>query len=192
MISKKIMIIGVALLMFSSVFGLIMYIPAPTLMNINNNGNSVSPDIAPGAASTAYLNDTVSYYHDVALPNTATSMVQMPVAENSSWTDIQSNCPSSPWFFCSSSSTEPSSVTSIFLDVYQSSTCSNLLPSEFFYNPANGQSTIQLKTIAFAEQLLTNGLYMVGNIIYVNLTIWFDNIILVNNSVCIGWSDSNP
>ena len=71
---KKIITVLTALLMFSSVFGLISAIPVA----------SASPP-ASSASNTSYLNSSVSYWQNVAISNSTTTSVNIPIHENSSF-----------------------------------------------------------------------------------------------------------
>ena len=83
--NKKIITALTALLMFSSVFGLISAIPVA----------SASPP-ASSASNTSYLNTSVTYWHAVDLANSSTTTVTLPNNVNSSAT---------PFFYSAGSST---------------------------------------------------------------------------------------
>ncbi|MHB8554027.1 MAG: DUF2341 domain-containing protein, partial [Thermoplasmataceae archaeon] len=160
MISKKIMIIGVALLMFSGVFGLIMYIPAPTLMSIDNNGSNVSPDLV-SVAETASTSTSINYYTSVLQPSGPTQTVTLPVAENSSYTPIKINN-GDAWTLHNTNH----AVASI---VYDAS-----IPSYYYLN--TGGLTLGLQDIAFSSgQIPASGYlycYDIGQL-WVNLSTGF-------------------
>ena len=120
---KKIITVLTALLMFSSVFGLISAIPVA----------SASPPPS-SVSNTSYLNSSVSYWQNVAISNSGTTNVNIPIQENSSF---------SQYSFGSGSSWTLSSNDQA---AYWTQTFSGAPNYVYLTN----QNTLELDSIAFA------------------------------------------
>lgn len=143
---KKIITFLIALLMFSSVFGLISMIPVA----------SATPP-ASSISNTSYLNTSVSYWHNVAISNSGSTSLKIPVDENSSFSTYSFGS-GSEWSLASNN--EYATWTQTFSGA----------PNYVFITNAN---TIELDSVAFELGLLD----VAGRVsqelgtIYANLTL---------------------
>jgi hypothetical protein len=144
---KKIITVLTALLMFSSVFGLISAIPVA----------SASPPPS-SVSNTSYLNSSVSYWQNVAISNSGTTNVNIPIQENSSF---------SQYSFGSGSSWTLSSNDQA---AYWTQTFSGA-PNYVYLNSVQSQNTLELDSIAFALGDYVSASYQELGTVYANMTI---------------------
>ena len=128
--NNRLLAIGVTLLMFASVYGMITYIPA------DGNSAQANPYSLPPSSisNTQYLNTSVNYWENVNISNTSATNLKVPINENGSYSNYN---------FCSTGSWTDSS--SKLTASWQQS----LSGSPNFVYLSSSSNTIELDSFAF-------------------------------------------
>ena len=161
--NKKIIfaILGV-FLMTSGIFVLISYVPTPA--NTSGSGGNAIPALNT-VGETASVSTSVNYYYQTTASNSGITTENLPVAENSGYSQVSLGDTSATWSYGQETSVSGS---------YRIEYINIAIPSaQFWTNQAS--DTVELQTLAVMSQYVVTGsgsenAYGIGTI-YANLTL---------------------
>ena len=143
---SRLLAIFITLLMFSSVFGLIQYIPV----------SSASPPPS-SISNTAYLNSTVSYWQNIGIANSGTTDAAIPVDQNGSFSTYSFGS-SAAWSL--SSNTEKATYVQTLSGA----------PNYAYLGDTGTEYSIEIDSVGFQMGVDSAGIPGLGTL-YANLTV---------------------